>query len=389
MLDEGTRQRSALEISEQLDLLGASLSAGSNLDTSVVSFSALTTTLDESLDIFSDVVLNPAFPEKDMERLKTQQINSIRREQFSPGGMALRVFPSLIYGEGHAYANPFSGAGTVDSVTEITLADLKSFHSTWFKPNNATMIVVGDITMDQALPLLEEKFSKWQKGEVPTKNISEVTRATTPTIYLIDRPDSVQSVIFGGHATTPKANPIEIPTILMNEVLGGSSTSRVNMNLREDKGWSYGAGTGIFNARGPRFFYASANVQSDKTAASIGEMMKELTGFLSAQPITAEELAKAKQNNTLSLPGQWETGSAVMGSLSQIVQYDLAADYFDTFADTIRSVTLDQAEDAATQAIHPNSLVWVVVGDKATVQANLDALGYGKAVLIDSEGNRL
>ena len=389
MLDEGTKKRSSLEISEELSLLGASLGAGSNLDTSTVSFSALTTTLEDSLDIFSDVVLNPAFPPNEMDRLKIQQINAIKREQFSPGGMALRIFPRLVYGEGHAYSNPFSGAGTLDSVASIQVSDLTKFHSTWFKPNNATMIVVGDITMAEALPLLEDKFSAWKKGEVPTKNVSSVTRAGAPQIYLIDRPGSVQSTIIGGHVTTPKANPIEIATMLMNDVLGGSSTSRVNMNLREDKGWSYGAGTGIFNARGPRFFYASTSVQSDKTAASVREMMKEFEAFISDTPITAEELSKAKQNNTLSLPGQWETGGAVLGSLSQIVQYDLAPDYFDTFADTIRSVSLEQAEAAAQQVLHPSSLVWVVVGDKAIVQENLDELGFGKAILIDSEGNRL
>jgi zinc protease len=178
-------------------------------------------------------------------------------------------------------------------------------------------------------------------------------------------------------------------TSLMNTVLGGASTSRVNMNLREDKGWSYGAGTGIVNAKGPRFFYAIANVQSDKTAASLQELMKEINGFLTHAPITEEELAKAKKNSTLSLPGQWETGGAVLGSLAQMVQYDLADDYFDTYASNIRAVSKQEAEAAAKKVIFPNSLVWVVVGDKEKVQANLDALGYGKAILIDSEGNRL
>lgn len=389
MLDEGTDQLSAVEISEQLTLLGASISAGSNLDTSVVNLSSLTTTLEDSLDIFADVVLNPSFPEKELDRLKTQQVNSIRREQFSPQSMALRIFPKLVYGEGHAYSNPFSGAGTLESVESIKVDDLKAFHQTWFKPNNATLIVVGDTSMDEVLPLLNKTFSNWKPATVPTKNVSTVERADKPKIYLIDRPEAVQSVLLGGHVTTPKSNPVEIATILMNDVLGGSSTSRVNMNLREDKGWSYGAGTGIYNARGQRFFYAIANVQSDKTAESLAEVMKELNGFLTSSPISSEELAKAKKNNTLSLPGQWETGGAVLGSLSQIVQYDLPRDYFDTFADTIRAVTKEQAEAAAQKVIHPDSLVWVVVGDKASLQEKLDNLGYGKAILIDSEGNRL
>ena len=389
MLDEGTNDRTSLEINEELTLLGASIGAGSNLDTSIVSLSTLTTTLDDSLELFADVVLNPAFPQRELDRLKKQQLNAIRREQYSPQSMALRIFPKLIYGEGHAYSNPFSGSGTMESVAKIEVEDLKGFHNQWFKPNNATLIVVGDTNMTDILPRLEKQFSGWQSGEVPTKNVSSVERADSPRIYLIDRPEAVQSVVLGGHVTTPKANPLEIPTTLMNNVLGGSATSRVNMNLREDKGWSYGAGTGVFNARGPRFFYALSRVQSDKTAESVEELMKELRAYLDDQPIQQIELDKAIKNNTLSLPGQWETGAAVMGSLSQMVQYDLPADYFDTYADNLRSVTVENAKAAANLVISPESLVWVIVGDKNLIQTKLDALGYGKAILIDSEGNRL
>ena len=196
-------------------------------------------------------------------------------------------------------------------------------------------------------------------------------------------------MILGGHVTTPKSNPYEIATRLMNEVLGGSSTSRVNMNLREDKGWSYRASTGVFNARGPRFFYAIASVQSDKTAESVAEVMKELYGYLGDSPITEEELDKAIQNNTLSLPGQWETGGAVMGSLSQIVQYNLAPNYFDVYADKLRSVSVEEAIGAAKKVVNPQALVWVIVGDQNLVQTKLDELGYGAAILIDSEGNKL
>ena len=344
MLDEGTNRRTSLEINEELTMLGASIGAASNLDTSIVSFSSLTTTLEESLELYSDVVLNPAFPEQELNRLRTQQLNSIRREQYSPQSMALRIFPKLVYGEGHAYSNPFSGSGHADAVAEISREDLKSFHKKWFKPNNATLIVVGDTTMEDILPKLEKEFGAWQAGDVPTKNISGVDRSSKPVIYLIDRPGAIQSVVLGGHVTTPKSNPFEEATGLMNTVLGGASTSRVNMNLREDKGWTYGAGTGVFNARGPRFFYAISSVQADKTAAAVQEFMGEMNAFLTDQPITQEELAKAVQNSTLSLPGQWETGGAVMGSLSQIVQYDLDADYFDTYADRIRSVTVKEAD---------------------------------------------
>jgi zinc protease len=389
MLDEGTESRTSLEINEELTMLGASIGAGSNLDTSVVSFSSLTSTLGDSLNLFADVVLNPSFPEQDLNRLRTQQLNSIRREQFNPQSMALRIFPRLIYGEDHAYSNPFSGSGNSDEVANITASDLKRFHSKWFKPNNATLIVVGDTDLEDTKPRLEKYFGKWKAADVPSKNISEVARAEAPIIYLIDRPGAQQSTILGGHVTTPKSNPYEVATMLMNESLGGAFGSRVNMNLREDKGWSYGAGTGVYDARGPRFFYAIASVQADKTAESISEVMKELEGFLGDQPITEDELNQAIQNNTLSLPGRWETGNAVMGSLAQLVQYDLAPNYFDLYPDKVRSVTVDDAIEAAQKVVFPDSLVWVVVGDRSEVQTKLDELGYGVAILIDSEGNRL
>ncbi|MBV1879727.1 MAG: insulinase family protein [Pseudomonadales bacterium] len=387
MLDEGTNNRTSLEINEALILLGASVSSGSNLDTSVVSLSTLTTTLDDSLDIFADVVLNPAFPEKELTRLKLQQLNAIKREQLNPQSMALRVFPKLIYGAGHAYANPYSGSGNIKSVNSINADHLKSFHDTWFKPDHATMIVVGDITMGEVLPKLEAHFSNWQAADIPEKNISTVSLNSGIALYLIDRPDSPQSVLLAGHVATPKANPDEIATIAMNDVLGGMSTSRINMNLREDKHWSYGAGSGLNSARGQRFFYVLTSVQSDKTKESIEEIMQELNQYITNRPITAEELSKSKKGNTLTLPGRWETASSVLGSISQIVQYDLEDDYFDTYARQINQLSTDTVAAVAKRIIHPESLVWIIVGDRKVIEPELNKLGFGKVMVIDSEGN--
>ena len=389
MLDEGTRSRDALQINEQLALLGASISSGSNLDTSFVSLSTLKTTIDDALPIFADVILNPSFPAAELERLRTQQLTGIKAEQVSPQSMGLRVFPQLIYGEGHAYSNPLTGSGTLDSVAGIDLAALKDFHKTWFKPDHGTIIVAGDITMAEILPRLEKQFANWQAGDTPTKNIGKVGKQASTRIYLVDRPDSSQSFLFASQIATPKANPDEIATEVMNDIIGGMSTSRINMNLREDKHWSYGAYTGLVSARGQRPFYMLTSVQTDKTSESIAEVMQELRAYISNAPATAEELHKTVTNNTLSLSGTWESAGAVLGSISQIVQYGLPDDYFATYATEMAALELGEVQRIAAKLIDPDALVWVVVGDRSKIADGLNQLGYGEVILIDADGNRL
>jgi zinc protease len=389
MLDEGTRSRDALQINEQLALLGASISSGSNLDTSFVSLSTLKTTIDAALPIFADVILNPSFPAAELERLRTQQLTGIKAEQVSPQSMGLRVFPQLIYGEGHAYSNPLTGSGTLDSVADIDLAALKDFHKTWFKPDHGTIIVAGDITMAEILPRLEKQFANWQAGDTPTKNVGKVGKQASTRIYLVDRPDSSQSFLFASQIATPKANPDEIATEVMNDIIGGMSTSRINMNLREDKHWSYGAYTGLVSARGQRTFYMLTSVQTDKTSESIAEVMQELRAYISNAPATAEELHKTVTNNTLSLSGTWESAGAVLGSISQIVQYGLPDDYFATYATEMAALELGEVQRIAAKLIDPDALVWVVVGDRSKIADGLNQLGYGEVILIDADGNRL
>ncbi|HXP62420.1 MAG TPA: insulinase family protein, partial [Dongiaceae bacterium] len=315
MLDEGTARRTAQQIGEELASLGAELGAGSGLDSSGVNLSALSSTLDQALDIYQDVILNPAFPEADFQRLQKQLLARIQQEKTEPFGMALRVFPKLLYGSGHAYGNPLTGSGTEASVSKLTRADLRKFHDTWFKANNATLVIVGDTTLQEITPKLEKLFGAWKPGEVPTKNLVTVEPQKKSVVYLIDRPGSIQSVILAGHVGLPKSNPREIAIETMNTVLGGSFTSRMNMNLREDKHWAYGAGTAVVYARGQGPFVAYAPVQTDKTKESMVEVDKELRGILGQRPITAEELTTAQKDQTLSLPGRWETIGAVSGSI--------------------------------------------------------------------------
>lgn len=387
MLDEGTETLTALEISERLADLGAELFSGSNLDMSSVSLSALRDRLDPSLDLFADVVLHPAFPESDFERLKQQTLASIQREKVQPVSMALRVFPALLYGEGHAYSNPLTGSGTTESVQGLTTGDLREFHRTWFRPDNATLIAVGDITMDELVPRLESRFGDWRPGDVPEKDISRVEHRERSAVYLLDRPESQQSVIFAGHIAPPRNNPRELALDAMNDILGGTFSSRVNMNLREDKHWSYGAFTILYPARGQRPFIVYAPVQTDRTMESLQEIQKELEAIRGVEPVTPDELEKTKAQKTRTLGGRWETLGAVAGSIAEMVRFGLPDDYWDTYRDEVLQLKLDDLTSVATDMIEPGRLVWVVVGDREKIEPGIRELGLGEIRLIDADGN--
>lgn len=390
MLDEGTTSRTALEISDALDRLGARLGTSSDLDVSMVYFSALRDRLDPSLELFADVVLHPSFPEADFQRLKQQQLVAIQREQTSPVQMAQRVFARLLYGEDHAYGLPLTGSGTLASVQQITRDDLVRFHQTWFKPNHATLVVVGAISMQELQPKLEQLLAEWKPGDIPQKNIQDVPHQDHSAVYLIDRPGSEQSIIFAGHVAPPEANPHELAIKVMNTVLGGAFTSRINMNLREDKHWSYGARSMLMSARGPRPFIVYAPVQTDKTAPAMLEIKKELDHLVNGQnPIQPEELDKVQRNLTLRLPGRWETANAILNDLSYVVQFGWPLDYWRVYPKAVRALTLKDVNAIAREVLHPDRLVWVVVGDRSRIEDEIRQLGLGPVYLIDTEGKLL
>ena len=387
LLIDGTHTRSALEISDQAALLGAQLQAYSNLDFSFVRLSALKPKIDPSLDLFADVILHPSFPEADFKREQKLQVDAIQQEQSEPIPMALRVFPGLLYGRGHAYGNPLTGSGTAASVQKITRDDLVKFHEVWFRPNNATLVVAGDITLAELTPKLEKLFAGWKRGDVPAKNISAVQLAPKPTVYIVDKPGAGQSVILAGTVDMPPNTPEEIAIQAMNDDLGGTFSSRLNMNLREDKHWSYGAGSLLLGARAQRPFIVYAPVQADKTKESLVEVNKELRAILGDRPATAEELARIKANETLSLPGSRETLNAVGNSITDLLQYGWPDDYYDTMSGKITALTTKDLDDAAKQVVHPDNLVWVVVGDRSKIEAGIRELGYGEIRFIDADGN--
>jgi zinc protease len=387
MLDEGTATRSGLETSERLAQLGAQLGTGANLDLASVSLSALKENLDPSLEVFADVVLRPAFPEADFAREKEQRLAAIRREKATPQAMALRVFPRLLYGAGHPYGTPLTGSGTEESVEGLERADLVAFHRAWFKPGSATLTVVGDITPAEILPRLERLLGGWPAGKAPEKELATVAHRPESAVYLVDRPGSLQSMIYAGHVAPPRSNPNEAAIETMNEVLGQSFTSRINMNLREDKHWSYGANSRLLDARGQRPFVVAAPVQTDKTKESLAEIRRELEGIVGDRPPTADELKVAKDKRILTLPGRWETNDAVAAAIAQIVRFGLPDDYWRTYPAELLSLGLPQVERAAHEVVHPGQVVWVVVGDRAKIEPGIRELGLGSIQVIDADGN--
>ncbi|MGZ8798098.1 MAG: M16 family metallopeptidase [Thermoanaerobaculia bacterium] len=386
-LEEGTTTKDALQISTELARLGATLTTASTVDSSTVNLSALKSELDPALRLYSDVILNPAFRAADFARRQKLQIAAIQREKSSPFDMALRVMPRFIYGSGHAYSNPFTGSGTEQSVAKITRDDLVKFHQTWFKPNNATMIVVGDTTLAEIQPKLESLFSSWKAGTVPQKNVGAVAVNDKPVVYLIDKPGSLQSLILAGVVAPPKSSPQDIAIGTMNTVLGGAFVSRLNMNLREDKHWSYGSGSFLPSARGQRMFIAYAPVQTDKTKESIVEVGRELRDVTRDRQITSEELTNARTRLALPLPGRWETAGQVGTAIRDLVQFRLAPDYYDTYATKVRSMTLGDMNAAATEVVRPQNLIWVVVGDRSRIETGIRELNLGELRFVDADGN--
>jgi zinc protease len=386
VLVDGTRTRNALQISDDLETLGANLRGYSNLDLSFISLSALTSKLDPSLDLFADVVLHPSFPEEEVKREQKLAIAGIEREQNTPATIGLRVLPALLYGAGHPYGNPLTGSGTKESVAKLAREDLVKFHDTWFRPNDSTLIVVGDTTLAELTPKLEKLFGGWKSGNVPHKDVKSVSLASKSAVYLVDKPGALQSVIFAAAVAPPRANPQEIAIEAMNDGLGGMFGSRLNMNLREDKHWSYGAASRLRDARAQRPFYAVGPVQTDKTKESMVEINKELRGIVGDHPVNAEELAKIQANETLSLPGSRETLDALGQSIVDIVQFGLPDDYYDTYAGKVRALKTNDINEAAKQVVHPDQMIWLVVGDRAKIEAGVRQLNYGEFHLMGTDG---
>ena len=389
MLTEGTKTKSALQISDLQTDLGANLYGYSNLDNSYLYLKALKTNFDASLNLFADVLLNPSFPQKDFDRVKKEQLLNIKQEQSRPVTMGIRLLPGLLYGEGHAYNTPMTGSGTEASVNKITREDLVKFHQTWFAPNNANLVVVGDISEAELKTKLENSLKTWKPKTVPVKNIKDVAAPEKPTVYIIDKPGALQSIIFAAELTPSATNPDYESIKMANKILGGEFTSRINMNLREDKHWSYGSFSFMIDAKGPSFFAGYAPVQTDKTKESFVELMKEITQYVGDKPATEAEFNKVKGNTVLQLPGDWETNGAVSYSLQNAIVYKRGIAYLNNYASMLQNLQLSSVQSAATKVIKPSNLTWVIVGDRAKIENGIKELNVGTIKYLDSEGNTI
>jgi zinc protease len=391
MLTEGTKTRDSLQISARAETLGARVGAGSSLDTSYIALNAITSRLADSLDLFTDVLLNPTFPEKELARLKLQSLAAIQQAKSQPRGIASRLFPKLIYGEGHAYSNPFSGIGTEETVRSMTTDELRAFYKRWIRPDNATLLIVGDTTLAQIQPLLEQRLAVWKSPSerLPTKQLGVIAPQPKARVFLVNRTGSEQSLVMAVELAPPRSAPDNVALETVNTILGGSFISRINMNLREDKHWSYGAGSGLIDAKGQRVFQASALVQTDKTADSMREMLKELRDLTGTRQPTGKEIRFAKDTLVRSLPGDNETSSQVASSYADILTYGLPDTYLNDFVGEVEALTPQQLQAAGTELVHPEGLTWIIVGDLATIETNVRALDLGEVKVLDTDGHVL
>ena len=391
MLDEGTTTLDSVALAKRLEQLGAQLSASASLDVSTAYLSALKDRLAPSLALLADVVRQPAFRTADIERLRQQWLAGIAQEKAQPAGLALRILPPLLYGKGHPYAIPFSGNGDAATIKALTAADLRGYHTAVVRPDNMRILVAGDTTLAEILPQLEAAFGAWKAPATPLLEVAvpEVPAPETARVLLMDRAGAPQSLILAGLLAPPTGGADELAIDVMNEVFGGSFTSRLNMNLREDKHWSYGARTLLRDARGQRPFLAYAPVQTDKTAESLAEILHESQALIGAQPPSREEIAKVKQSEVRKLPGTYESARAVLAAMSDIVQYRRPDDYVQRLRARMDTLTDAQVRAAARTVLRPDRYTWVVVGDLARIEQPIRALNLGTVQVIDSDGNVL
>ena len=377
LLEEGTETRDAVAIAEEQERLGANISAGSSLDASIVSMNALASNLAPSLALMADVVRNPAFAETEVQRVRDQRLAAIAQQLSSPGGLASRTLRPLVFGEGHPYGS-VGALGTVDVVSNLDAAKLRGEHDRWIRPENAEIFVVGDTTLAEIKPLLEQSFGDW-RGEGTAgaaKNFAVTLPPAQTRLYVIDRPNSPQSVIYTGRVlpvagTAPGLEALD----LANEVLGDGFLSRLNLVIREEKGWSYGARSGVDNPEGPRLFTVSTAVQSDRTADSIQLILDIARDFAKGtKGVDQTEFNRVTDGNIRGLPNRFETNGQVLGALVENDRLGRADDYYVTLPDRYRAIDRAAIDAAAAKYLGPDNLAIVVVGDRKLIDSQLGKL---------------
>lgn len=378
LLDEGTRTRSSVQIAEEQERLGATISAGAAIDSSSVMLDALSANLAPSLALMADVALHPAFDPGEVSRVRTQQLSRLAQVKANPSALASRSLSPILFGPGHPYGLPGDGLGESETLSALTPEALSAAHAKWFRPDLAKITVVGDVTMEQLKPLLEKAFAGWRApaSAAPAKPLKAAVPAPSPRIVLIDRPNSPQSVIVAGRVLPISGRDQDKEALdLANEVLGNGFLSRLNLDLREDKGWSYGVRSGVSAPVGPRSFTISAPVQSDRTGDSIRLLLADIKAFPATKPVNPVEYNRVTDGNIRGLPNRFQTNGQVLGAVMANDRLGRPDDYYVTLPGRYRAIDATALNTAAKAYLQAEGLVFVVVGDRKVVEPQLKGLG--------------
>jgi zinc protease len=382
MLDEGTAARDALQIADEVARLGANLNTGSSMDATTVSARSLTKNFPAVLDLVADVTLRPSFPAAEIERQRTQRLGQLVQQRDAPALVAATVQAAVLYGPKHPYG--YTEIGTESSVKSITREDMTAFWKQNFVPNNAALVVAGDISMNELRALADKAFGAWPRG-TPVRPALGTPATTASRVVIVDKPGSPQTQLRVVSIGAPRSSPDYRALQVMNMALGGLFSSRINMNLREQHGYSYGTYSQFVFRRGAGPFQVAGGVRTDATAPAVTEIFKEIQG-MTATPLGAEELTKAKDSLANSLPGDFETSLDAVSNFSTLFVYDLGLDYYTRFAQQVNAVTADQALDVARRYLVPGRMVVVAVGDRKAIEADLQKLNLGTLEIRDAEG---
>ena len=385
LLDKGSKTRNAFEMSDALESLGARLNTGTTADLSLVRLQSTSANLAPSLAIMADAALHPAFAADQFTLQKQRRLAQIGQERAQPNGLALRLMPALLYGPAHAYGR--SAIGTEKTIGDVRRDDLAAWHTAWFKPSSATIIVTGDTTLDKVMPALEASFGAWRAGSAPAKDDAAAAKTAGAKIYLIDKPDAPQSTIVAAHISQPQGQPEDLAMEPVMQNFGGMATSRMNRNLRLDKHWSYGTSGQLTNPRGQRALMVMAPVQTDKTRESMLEVAKEIRGVAGERPLAGEEYASIMRNMTSRLAGRFETLAALEAAAITSINLKLPDNYWSDYAGNIRSLSEPQLAAAARKFVRPEQLTWLVIGDLRKIEKGVRDLNWGEVVVLDAEGN--
>ena len=373
MLREGTTTRKSLDIADQTSFLGISLFPQASWESTTLSLHTPTAQIDSALALFADVALHPSFPANEFDRIKKNRLTELLQLRDQGPAIANIAFPAIVYGPSHPYGAPL--IGTEASVTGLSTADLQSYYQANFKPNNSTLIIVGDVNPAQIEQKINSLFGSWQRGDIAQLNYSEPPKSSATTIYLIDKPGAAQSSFRIGAVGVPRSTQDYFALTVMNTILGGSFTSRLNQNLREAKGYTYGAGSRFDMRRAAGPFTASAEIVSAKSDSALIEFMKELNNI--RQTVPPDELSRAKRYLQLQLPENFETTQQIAAALVPVALYGLPLDYYNNYVQNIERITQADVARVAQQYINPSSLAIVIVGDRKTIEQALKSTNVG------------